>query len=421
MRACNPLGAGGQAGAGAIERGPVRAILVIAMTVLLDLLGFGLVIPLLSFYAESFGASPLQVTLLMACYSLSQFLFGPIWGALSDHQGRRPVLLFSIGMTALMLAAFATAPSLWALFVTRALHGVFAANLTVAQAYIADITTPQNRARGMGLFGAAFGVGFAVGPWLGGELSGYGLAAPIWAAAALSALNFVLAVALLPEPERRGPPPTRRPSLKAAREVLANPTVGSSILLAFGMTFAFSMMESTFALYQEHAHHLDARQVGRALGFVGLVSLIVQGGLIGPLVRRFTERRLIRMAVPVLGLALLVLPWAPPWVPLLATCAVLATAQGLTYPSLNALISRGAPPEQQGLVLGTSQSLSSLARAVGPALAGVLFTSVGRPAPFFASSAVVLLGGALAWRGLRTPAERPPMAGVVGAGRAASG
>jgi len=177
----------------------MKLLIPVLGAVVLDLVGFGIVIPLLTFYAEEYGAGPVAVTLLMAVYSLAQFLMAPVWGALSDRFGRRPIMLFSIGMATICLAGFAWAESLVMLFVFRTLHGAAAANISTAQACVADVTTPENRAKGMGLIGAAFGFGFTVGPFLGGELSVHGLAAPIWFAAALSALNFVAAVVWLKE------------------------------------------------------------------------------------------------------------------------------------------------------------------------------------------------------------------------------
>ncbi|MBK9649368.1 MAG: MFS transporter, partial [Deltaproteobacteria bacterium] len=334
----------------------MRPLLVIFLTVLVDLIGFGLVIPLLTFYSEAFGASAMQVTLLMASYSVAQFFFAPVWGALSDRWGRRPVLLLSIGAGTLMLAGFAASWELWMLFMFRTLHGVFAANISVAQAYIADVTTPENRAKGMGMLGAAFGLGFTIGPWLGGELSVFGLAAPIWAAAALSAINFVLALALLPEPPAKADRVRRVFDPAAVLTVLKHPSVGLAVLLTFTLTFSFAMMESTFALYEEHFYGLNAAQVGRALGVVGVVGTIVQGGLIGPAVRRFGEGALVRVCVPGMGVTLFLLPYAPPWATLIAVLVALAIFNGFLSPSLSALISKGAAPSEQGVVMGTNQS-----------------------------------------------------------------
>ena len=193
----------------------------------MDLVGFGIVIPLLTFYAEDYGASPVEVTLLMAVYSFAQFFFAPIWGRLSDRIGRRPVLLASIGASAVFLAGFAAADTLWVLFVCRTLHGACAANISTAQAVIADITPPDKRAIGMGLIGAAFGVGFTVGPFIGGETAHLGHSVPIWIAAGLSALNFIIALVMLNETKTATSNSRPRPiSPQAFIKVAKHPVVG---------------------------------------------------------------------------------------------------------------------------------------------------------------------------------------------------
>ncbi len=399
---------------------------VIFLTVLLDLLGFGIVIPLLTFYAEDYGATPLQVTLLMACYSLAQFLFAPMWGAISDRVGRRPVLLLSIGMAALMLAGFAWADRLALLFLFRTLHGMFAANISTAQAYVADVTRPEDRAKGMGLIGAAFGVGFSLGPWVGGELSTFGLSAPIWLAAGLSAVNFLLALVLLPESRKRSGEHHPRPLHPFTwLSVLRHPVVGGLVAVSFCLTIAFAMMESTFALFEEHVHGMTARDVGRLLGGIGVVMVVIQGGLIGRLAHRFGERRLLLTGLPGLALSLVALAYSPPVGPLWTACLLLGVFHGLAQPSLYSLMSRAASADDQGLVLGTNQSLSALARTVGPALGGLLFGSVAEAAPFLTAAAV--LGGAwllAAWavrRAGRRSAASPPGSGEGAApGRASS-
>ena len=382
-----------------------RALGVIFLTVVLDLLGFGIVIPLLSFYAEGYGASTLQVTLLMACYSAAQFIFAPLWGTLSDRYGRRPILLMSIAMTAVMLAGFAGSESLVLLFVFRTMHGVFAANISTAQAYVADVTSDADRAKGMGMIGAAFGLGFTLGPVIGGLFAEteLGLSLPIWIAAGLSALNFFLALAFIKEPERVRPRERKRTLSPAAfLAVMKHPKVGAYIVLGFAMTVAFSMMESTFALFQEHRHDMSAREVGYVLGVIGVVGIVIQGGLIGRLTKRFGEGALIRIGIPGLAVALLALAYATPWAPLFAVAFFLALFQSLAQPSLNSLLSRQTPAEDQGFVLGTNQSLSALARAVSPAIAGVVYTSVSDRAPFWLSAAILGVCTILAIRATKT-------------------
>lgn len=377
----------------------MRVLPVVFLTVLLDLIGFGIVIPLFPFYAEGMGASAVQVTLLASSYSLAQFFFSPLWGAMSDRYGRRPILLLSIGMGAVAMTGFALAPSLVWLYVFRSLAGLFAANISVAQAVIADTTTPENRAKGMGMIGAAFGLGFTIGPFLGGELSEYGLAMPMFLAAGLQAFNFVLALVILPETRKADTRVVRRPLNPATfLRVLVHPAVGPIVTLSFLLIFAFSMMESTFSLFEEHANGLGPKEVGRVLGVIGVVGVFVQGGAIGALVRKFGEQRLIQVGAASLAAALVGLAFATPWASLVVVAAWIAVSHGILSPSLNALLSRKTPEHEQGLVLGSNQSLGALARAVAPTLGGLLFTHASLPAPFLAGAALLSLAAAMALR-----------------------
>lgn len=366
-----------------------RGLGPVLLTVLLDLLGFGLVIPLISFYAEDYGATERQAIALLGVYSLAQFVFAPMWGALSDRFGRRSIMLLSIGATAASLAAFALSQTLWLLFLFRLLHGAFAANISTAQAYVADVTTPENRARGMGLIGAAFGIGFTIGPWVGGELSVFGITAPIWLAAALSTVNFVWAWFGLPEsrPERGRAVHPRRLGRFALWSGLSHPVVGLAILLTFAATLAFAMMEFTFPLVAEHRWAMNERDVGRMFGLIGGIGIVVQGMLIHALVRRLGEARLVGTGYLLNAAGLTLLAMAAPGGGLYAACAVLALGASLANPSLQSLISRGAGEDEQGVILGVNQSLSALARAVAPWAALALYDPSRRVAPF--------LGGAL--------------------------
>lgn len=371
-------------------------MLVVFLTVVLDLVGFGLVIPLLTFYAESFSATPQQVTALMTVYSVAQFVAAPLWGQASDRWGRRPLLLASILMTAVMLAAFASATSLVWLFVFRTLHGVMTANIAIAQACMADLTTPETRAKGMGLIGAGFGIGFTLGPFLGGELAGYGLAVPIWVAAALSLLNFVLGVVLLPETRRPGAASASRPiSPTALGRALLHPRVGLAIALTFVFLFAFAAMESTFTLFAEHQHGLRPEQIGRLFGVVGVVGAVIQGGLIHRLVRRYGEAALLPPSFVLMALGLALLPVTPLGPGLYAVFALIASGQGMVSPSLQSLISRGVGSDEQGEVLGSNQSVGALARASGPLLGGWLFQNVSHGATFFLSAGLLAVASGL--------------------------
>ncbi len=419
----------------------MRPILVVVLTVLLDLLGFGIVIPTLPYYAQAFDASPMQVTLLMAAYSLAQFVCVPLLGQLSDRVGRRPVMLVSIGLTAVMLFALAASRALWMVVLFRVLHGAMTANIGTAQACIADLTTPENRARGMGLFGAAFGVGFTLGPLAGGELSrvpawlaSHGalepllpliggdaerarLAFPLFVAAFLSATNLLLALRFLPETRRPDSEASRRSiSPRALVDAVTHPVVGLCILLAALQIFAFSAMEACFTLFAERAWSFQPADVGRYFGLVGIVGIVVQGGLIGMLVRRFGEARLVPIGLVLLGVGLALTPLTRPDWTLAAVFCVIAVGQALATPALQALISRGVGPHEQGAVLGSGQSLGALSRAVGPAFAGLLFTRVTPAAPFWVAAALLSVGAALA-----VPATARAMRGRDAATRAPPG
>ncbi len=370
-------------------------MLVIFLTVVLDLVGFGLVIPLLTFYAESFSASPQQVTALMTVYSLAQFVAAPLWGQASDRWGRRPLLLASILMTAVMLAAFASATSLWMLFLFRGLHGIMTANIAIAQACMADLTTMETRARGMGLIGAGFGIGFTIGPWLGGELAVFGLAVPIWVAAGLSLLNFILGVFFLPETRVPGARHTHRPiDPLALGRALRHPRVGASIVLTFVFIFAFAAMESTFTLFAEHAHGLRPEQIGRLFGIVGVVGALIQGGLIHRLVKRYGEAALLPPAFLTMAVGLTALPLTPLGPPLYAEFALIASGQGVVSPALQSLISRGVSADEQGEILGSNQSMGALARAAGPLLGGWCFQHVSHGATFYVAGALLAVAAA---------------------------
>jgi MFS transporter, DHA1 family, tetracycline resistance protein len=384
---------------------PLGGLGPVLLTVLVDLIGFGLVIPLLTFYSEDYGATPTQVTMLMAVYSLAQFLFAPVWGQLSDTYGRRPIMLISIAGTCLTLVGFAAANHLWLLFVFRALNGVCAANIATAQAYVADLTTPENRAKGMGMIGASFGVGLSLGPWIGGELSPLGHVVPIWVAAALSGLNFLWAWHGLPESHPRGDTsgPRRTLDPRVVLRALAHPTVGAAIVLTFVATFAFSMMEATFTLVAEHAWNMSAQQVGRIFGLIGLIGIVIQGGLIGRLVRAFGEPRLLMAGYLITAAGLSLLGVTTSAVGIYGGCALVATGMSLANPSLQSIISKGAHPTEQGAVLGANQSLSALARALAPTAGGLLFSTWFMGGAFVGGAVLMLVALGMATR-LTAPA-----------------
>ena len=389
---------------------------VLFFIVFIDLLGFGIVIPLLPFYAEHFGASPDRVTLVMASYSLAQFVFAPIWGRLSDRFGRRPILLVSLVFSIASYLWLGFADALWMLYGARLLAGAGAGNIAAAQAYVADITPPEGRAKGMGMVGAALGLGFTIGPALGGLIAGAdptaaAVALPAFVAAALSATAFVGTLVFLRESLPAGAARLPRPSRwRMAQAAFGRPDLRRLVLLLFITVTVFAGMETTFALWANRAFGWGPRQVGAMFFFLGMVMIVIQGGLIGRLSRRFGEARLLVAGslAFVVGLAGLPLAGSLPLV-LLAT-ALLALGMGLASPSANSLISRRAGAGEQGGILGVAQSASSLARIVGPALAGAAFAQWGRNAPYYLSAVVMLLVVALAISVLRGEATAPALA-----------
>lgn len=402
------------------------SLLVIFLTVFIDLVGFGIVLPLLPIYSDTFGASGLMVGVIMASFSAMQFLFAPIWGRLSDRIGRRPVLLVSTAGAALSYLVFgygstlAGNTALAVLLVSRMVAGICGANITVAQAYIADITPPEQRSKKMGLIGMAFGLGFIFGPILGGLAAKYfGISGPGYVAASLCAANFLVAFFRLPESRKPGTAPaSRRPRFAQWMHILRQPTVGSLVIIFFFATFCFTCFETTLGLMVGRNFGLDlktgadAGTVTALFAFCGIIGAFVQGGPIGRLVKRFGEPRLIAVSLVLVAVSLAPIPFihgsgglswgvllrsdGVPWLELLFALALLSIGSGLTRPPLFGMLSILTPEDEQGETIGVAQSAGSLARIAGPLFAGGLFHF--HPAwPYVACAAIALLTGILAW------------------------
>jgi MFS transporter, DHA1 family, tetracycline resistance protein len=389
------------------------ALAILFVIVFVDLLGFGMVIPVMALYAERLGATGAQTGWLMTGYSAMQFLFTPIWGRLSDRYGRRPLLLGSIGMTALAFLLYALAPDFRWLLVSRLFAGAATANIAIAQAYIADVTTPEGRARGMGIIGAAFGLGFVLGPAIGGALSGWSVAAPGYAAAALAAVNGVAAFLLLPEPSERSAG-TRRAGLRALLEELSRPGIRRLIAIFFLAVLAFSAMEATFALLAKDRYGLALRQVFLMFAFIGVLVTLVQGLLIGPLSRRFGEVPLLVVGLALQAVALAAMPYGMGMTGLYVACVPLAVGSGLANPALSALLSRRARDEDQGGTLGMGQSAAALGRIVGPISATSAYGNLWFAAPYMGGAVLLAVTAALGLT-LRSPT---PGSGAQGARQA---
>lgn len=358
-------------------------LVVIFTTVFIDLLGFGIVIPVLPFYAEgtTFNATPRTVGFLFASYSVMQLIFSPVLGRLSDKHGRRPVLLVSIIGTGIGFLILGFATTLWMLFLGRILDGISGGNISTAQAYIADITTREERAKGMGLLGAAFGLGFIFGPAIGGILSRWGVQVPFLFAAALCFANAVLLYFTLPETVTPDHPARTSAGRSFAQlwESLKQPRLAFVITIYFLFVVAFSIMTTSFSLYTMFRFGYDAHHNGYLFAYVGLIAVIIQGVLIGRLVKRFGEMPLVIAGALFFALSLFAVPFVGPnaggLLALLIGGGVFSLGNSLATPALNSLASKLADPAQQGTVMGVIQSAASLARAVGPAIAAVLIHS----------------------------------------------
>jgi DHA1 family tetracycline resistance protein-like MFS transporter len=365
-----------------------RELILILLFVFIDVLGFSLILPLLPFYAETFGASPTLVGLLLGANALAQLVGAPIIGRLSDRYGRRPLLLVSIGGTLVSFVLLGLANSLALLFLSRVLDGLLGGNISLAQAYITDVTDEEERASGLGLIGAGFGLGFMIGPAFGGWLSGganYSL--PAFVAAAMAALNLVGVLLWLPEslsPERRQEArqhPRTAFSGRSLVEALGRPCVGPLLIVRLFYGLAFTTFTSIFSLYAEKRLGLDAQATGYVLTYVGLLVVAVQGGGIRLLTKRFSDKQLIFGGAILLTLSLLAWAFAPSLWLVLVVLAPLALAGGLLNIATNSSLTKSVYPEEVGGTLGIAASWDSVTRVVAPIVGGFLLGSISPAAP----------------------------------------
>lgn len=395
----------------------------IFLTVFLDLLGFGLVMPFLAEEARgSFGTTEFVAALLAAVYSLMQFLFVPVWGRLSDRIGRKPVLMWSVCASALgmfgLAGGLAFGQSVLWLFAARVWTGIATANLGTASAYIADVTTPEERAKGMALFGVAFGLGFIFGPFVGGMLSeitvnGRTGVVPCAVAGGLGVINFVWTTFGLRESlpkELRSQKKRRLTPLdwQATKHTLARPALGFSVLVNFVTIASFTMLDQTFRFFTKDLFEMTQRGTGIVLAAVGVTAALVQGGMVRPLVKKHGELPLLRSGLILQVFAFVTLASAVETrlVGLWVGSILLAVGNGLSQPAGSAYLSRQANANEQGEVLGTNQSFASLARMFGPAAGGYLYDALGLRSPYIAAAIGMLIAAGLAMA-LR-PAEDAP-------------
>jgi MFS family permease len=380
----------------AVAKGPdasPRALYVLLLVVFINLVGFGLVIPLLPFYAKSLNASPWQVTAMFSAYSLGQFLAEPFWGRLSDRIGRRPVLIVTILANTLSYVALAFAPSIGWAFAIRLASGFGSGNISTIQGYMADVTPPEHRAERMGLLGAAFGMGFVFGPVLGAFLPGlaplFGHAEggrltfqiPLLTAAGLAAiasLGVFLFVRESRAPSAKDAPVIRR--REHVKDAAAHPVLSRVLLVTLISTAAFAGMESVFGLWTQARFDWGIRQVGLCFAVIGIIASVGQGLITGRLARRFGEGKVLTAGLTIIAFSLALTPFVPSaaFVPVAVGCT--AFGQALVFPCVAALISRATPPDRQGAMLGLNMAAGSLARMSGPMLAGPLFgLAIGGP------------------------------------------
>lgn len=403
-----------------IRRGALGVIFLIILT---DLLGFGIIIPLLPFYAKAYDASPLKVTLLFSIYSICQFIASPILGAISDRHGRRPVLIFSqFGSVAGYILLGVVTHHQWTnatlalglVYLSRIIDGLSGGNISTAQAYISDVTSSENRAKGMGLIGAAFGIGFALGPAIGGILGGKDehAALPAYAAALMSFVAMVLTWWRLPE-SSHSRPVASEVWLHPAQflPVLRRPLLAQLMAVSFASMVAFVMLDSTATLYMIDRFHYSRLEAGLLFAYVGAIIALVQGGLIGRLTRSAGEWKLSIVGPALVAVGMLVLAQAY-WAVAAALALILvgnafnAVGRSFQQPTLSSLVSKYSLPPEQGVVFGLFHGLGSMARVVGPIIAGIAY-SMHATGPMFVGATII--AAVAVWTGVLRWMAPPPL------------
>jgi MFS family permease len=402
---------------------------VILGVAFLDLLGFGVLIPQLGVYGVRFGGSPFLIGLVASSYSVMQFVFAPVLGKISDKYGRRPVLMVSQAGLVLGYSLFAAADSMVLFAVSRVVAGICGANIATAQAYVADVTTDQDRARGMGMLGAAFGLGFVLEPDIGGVLGGWGGNLAIGGVCAgLSALNLVLTFFLVPESLKPGSQSAVRPGVGGLMERISLPGVGAVLVIALLYTAGFAQVESTFSIYvltqflapgvtatsslfelQAVADEAVLKEASLKVGYlfvaIGITGAVIQGALVGRLKAALGEKRMLIWGLVVTAVGVGSISLMPSYATLFIACGILAVGTALVNPSISALVSLLSPKDRQGELLGAYHSMGALGRILGPSLGGLLFTTLGSGAPFFSAAVVIVLVSTLA---MKLPALHKP-------------
>jgi MFS transporter, DHA1 family, tetracycline resistance protein len=379
-------------------------LFVLFITIFIDMLGFGIIIPILPIFTKELGAENYQVGLIAMIFPIMNFLFAPFWGTLSDRYGRRPIMLISVFITGIAYFVFAQSTVLWILFLSRLLSGVGSANISVAQAYITDVTPPEDRTKSLGFLGAAFGVGFIIGPSLGGLLKSISTAGTVdwvgYIASAMCFINLILAYFLLPESlkEKKEGVPFNFKVITGIVTELRKPLVSQLLWINFIFITAFMLMQMASALMWKEVNGLNEKQIGYVFGFVGVATAIVQGLLVGRMVKKFGEVKLIYYGIFFMAIGLLILPVTGNqlFIPFeFVGLALIALANGCLTPGITSLLSKFANPKEVGQVLGVNQSFGSVARAVGMGLSGFLY-SVNFHIPFVVGAVIMVFSLLLA-------------------------
>jgi DHA1 family tetracycline resistance protein-like MFS transporter len=374
---------------------PPWAALSLIGIIFLNMLGFGIIVPLLPFYAKSFDAPAWQIALIFSAFSVGTFFGEPFWGRLSDKYGRKPLLIMTIAANGLCYLALAFAPNAWAAFFIRLLGGLFSGNGSIIQGYIADVTTPERRTRSMSWMGAAWNVGLIVGPFLGGvfakpSLGHVGFQLPLFVSAALFGSSALAIALFIRESRQRDLSNTHRPNRWAATgEAVRHPIIGRLMLVTFLVGFAFTGVESIFGLWAQARYGWGPREIGWAFMFVGVASAITQLGLTAPLSEKFGQATMLAIGMAITVICLALQPLSTSGAMTIALMSLSAVGQSVAWPNVSALISETADPHRQGQILGLNNATGALARVVGPLCASVSFDQVTIHGPFIQGALAV--------------------------------
>lgn len=374
-------------------------LIILCFTVFLDILGFGIILPHLPLIAQDYGATGAWLGAILTAYSLAQFVGAPVLGRISDRLGRRPIIIGSLIGSALSFTVFGFATNLWMLLASRTVAGLFGGSIAAAQAAVADISSREERSKYMGMVGASIGLGFVFGPALGAAMGASGHALPSFIAAGLALLNAVIAAIKMPEtkPQTGASAPQHGQVLSFFREFARSPSkpILASILILMG---AFVAMESTFGLIAKQRFDWQARELGWVFTYIGVIVVIVQGGVVGQLAKRVSDRSIAIIGAAAMSLGLILLPFQLHTKALLVALGVLSFGQALVSPSLNSLLSKSTSADRQGSVLGLGQSAGAIARALFPLAAGALY-DVNMALPYVLSGVLALLTLPMLFRG----------------------